>query len=105
MSKDDEKEKGQVQNGVTQEPGEEAIIEHFRYPITAKMIMAIEGSVKFDDLAIRCDDAYVDADPEKHKSNIQEARIVLRDSLEVAQIFTKGVIKVEGNRIFKGASA
>lgn len=105
MSKDDKKEKGQVQNGATQEPEEGAVIEHLRYQITAKTIMAIEGSVKFDDLAIQCDDAYVAADPEKHKSNIQEARIVLRDSLEVASIFTKGVIKVEGNRIFKGASA
>jgi hypothetical protein len=105
MSKDDKKEEDQVQKGVAQEPGEEVVIENFRYCITAKTLMAIEGSVKFDDLAIRCDDAYVAADPENHKSDIQEARIVLRDSLEVAPILTNGVIRVEGKMIFKEASA
>lgn len=76
-----------------------------RDAITAKTIAAIEGSVHFDELVMRCDDAYVAADPENHKSDIQEARIVLKRNLEVAPIYSRGVIQVKGDMIFKEASA
>jgi hypothetical protein len=76
-----------------------------RYTITAKTIMAMEGSIHFDDLALRCDDAYVAADPENHKSDIREARIVLKNCLDITSIVLKGVIRMEGQIIFKEASA
>jgi hypothetical protein len=59
--------------------------------VTAKMIMTIEGWAHFDELAIRSDDAYVAADPLIHKSDIQEARIVLRRNIIIAPIYSHGV--------------
>ena len=76
-----------------------------RYTITAMTIMSLEGSIHFDDLAVRCDDAYVAADPENHKSDIREARLVLKNCLDITSIVLKGVIRRDGQTIFKEASA
>lgn len=105
MSKSDKKEKDQVEQAVIQEPEDEAVEKYSRYYVTAKVISEIDGPMKFDDLAIRCDDAYVAADPENHKSNIQGARTVLRDQFIIAPIFSNGLIKVEGDIISRTPSA
>ena len=76
-----------------------------RNAITAKVISEIDGPVKFDDLAILCDKAYVEASPEGHKSNIREAKTVLRNNLIILPIFTKGAIKVEGDIISRAVTA
>lgn len=76
-----------------------------RRVITGRVVSQLDGPKKFDELAIICDEAYVASNPDGHKSNIREARTVLRDCLGIAPILTGGAIKVEGDLISRTVSA
>ncbi len=75
-----------------------------REVITARVILAIETPKSFDELATKCDEEYVKA-AEGHKSNLKEARTVLRNHFSTVPIYFPKIFKIEGDVISRIASA